>query len=121
MSATRIIRSAVFQSTPTSAGRRNAKGISDIAAVNKFQSTPTSAGRRNFYTVDGIQRPSVFQSTPTSAGRRNTGQWGSGDEQEVSIHSDQRWPEKCRRLQLLALAESFNPLRPALAGEIESV
>ena len=83
-----------FQSTPTSAGRRNARTISQTH-TGVFQSTPTSAGRRNLAGLTYTDAATEFQSTPTSAGRRNA---------PMTV--------------LTIKATCFNPLRPALVGEI---
>ena len=135
-------RASVFQSTPTSAGRRNGESCSISLKNEMFQSTPTSAGRRNkthevmrkAYSSFNPLRPALageipvselcvvvgmFQSTPTSAGRRNPGTCGHS-------HWDdefQSTPTSAGRRNLTELCatnakRSFNPLRPALAGEI---
>ena len=61
----------VFQSTPTSAGRRNLRRLGVRVIDQSFQSTPTSAGRRNPWPRFRLRPRITFQSTPTSAGRRN--------------------------------------------------
>ena len=135
----------VFQSTPTSAGRRNDRswlpryGIGRfnplrpalVGEMYRWRIRETSDTRVSIHSDQRWSEKScgrmtvrrklhMFQSTPTSAGRRNDVRAASTRRlRDVSIHSDQRWSEKY--LQPWCIVDSldgFNPLRPALVGEI---